>query len=464
MALVLGIPPSVLQLVQQGLIERAFHDALYPALQFRQEALVEEWPANTGQDRVMTRAGLLPAITDTIDPGTDPTPQALTYEQWTATLGRYSGSVDTHMPTSTVAVANLFLRNVKQLGLQAGQSMNRVARNALCKSYLSGQTLTTAGTLVGDTTIQVAAINGFTTVITPGPAGSVRPVPVSPATPLPITIAGVAGTRNVVQAIPNDPTDVFGPGVLVLSAAVGAVLAARAPVLSLAKPEVIRSGGGTSVDAIGPGDVATLQDFINAANQLRSFNVQPHEDGYFHAHISPAVASQLFTDPAVQRLFTALPNSDAYQTGFIGVIAGIAFYMNTESPTLTNSGKLTATGALSVYAKDMGSEVVNAAGVRIGRTLITGRGALYEMWQPGSNYVTEAGVTGKMGEFDIVNTGITIPVERIDLILRAPLNRLQDTVAATWQIMTSFAVPSDITGFGGGQMFKRAIIVESAVG
>lgn len=464
MPLVLGIPPAVIQLVQQGLIERAFHDSLFPALMFRQEALVEKWEPNTGTERIMTRAGLLPAITEPTDPGVDPPAQSVQYEQWTANLQRFTGSNDTHMPTSTNAVANLFLRNIKQLGLQAGQSMNRVSRNALCKSYLSGQTLTTAAALAADTMIRVAAINGFTTVIVPGSSGSVRPVPVSPATPLPITITGVAGTRNVIQAIPDDPTDLFGPGTLVLSVALGVGVAARTPVLSLSRPDVIRSGGGDSVDSIGPGDVATLQDFINSTNRLRRFNVQPHEDGYYHAHISPDVASQLFTDPALQRLFTALPNSEAYQTGFLGCIAGLSFYMNTESPDVTNSGRLTATGALSLYARDMGSEVVNAAGVRIGRTLITGRGALYEMWQPGSEYVTDAGITGKMGDFDVVNTGITVSTERIDLILRAPLNKSQDMVTATWQCVTAFAVPSDITGPGGGQQFKRAVIVESAIG
>lgn len=462
MPLILGIPPSVVKLVQEGLLERAFHDGLFPALQYRAEALVEEWPANTGANLFMSRPGLLAPITKAIAPGVDPIPQALSFEQWEATLSKFSGTIDTHMPTSAVASSNLFLRNIHQLGLQAGQSLNRIPRNSLFKSYLSGQTNLIVAALAGDTSIRVAAINGFTDVVIP--SGTVRPAPVSPATPLPITITGVAGTRNVVGAIPDNPDDPFGPGTLQLSAAIGGAGAAlRAPVISSAAPLVIRSGGGFSVDAIGAGDVFTLQDAINAVNKLRRNNVPPHEDGYYHAHISPDGNSQVFTDPAFQRLNTALPDHRIYQEGFIGTIAGIMFFMNTESPDRLNCGALTPTGASSVYAEDIGAEVVNATGVQVGRILITGRGALYEKWLPGSNFVSEAGVTGKMGEFEIVNAGLTVQTERIDLILRAPLNRLQDTVAATWQISTSFPVPTDVTSGTGPERYKRAVVVEHAL-
>jgi len=457
MSLVLGIPPAVINLVQQGLLERAFHDGLFPALQYRAEALVEEWPENQGTDIFMSRPGLLVPVTRPIAPGNDPIPQALSFEQWSASLQRFTNTIDTHMPTSAVASSSLFLRNIQQLGLNAGQSLNRIPRNALFKSYLSGQTNSIAATAIGDTFIRVAAINGFTDVVIP--SGTVRPAPVSPATPLPITIAGTI-SRNVVGALPDNPDDPFGPGTLQLNAAVGAVVPPRAPVISAAAPLVIRSGGGVSVDAVTAGDVFTLQDAINAVNKLRRANVPPHEDGYYHAHISPDGNSQVFQDPAFQRLNTALPDHRIYQEGFIGTIAGIMFFMNTESPDDRNTGALTPTGALSVYAEDIGAEVVNATGVKIGRILITGRGALYEKWLPGSTYVSEAGITGKMGEFQIVNAGITVSTERIDLILRAPLNRLQDQVAATWQISTSFPVPTDVTSGTGPERFKRAVVIE----
>lgn len=123
---VVGIPPVIFDLVQKGLIERGFHDSLYPNLAYRQEATFEEWGANTGEEIVMSRAGLLPPNTTPMTPGQDPTPKNPTYEQWVATLGRYGDTMDTQMPTSAVAAANLFVRNIQTLGLQAGQDRKSV--------------------------------------------------------------------------------------------------------------------------------------------------------------------------------------------------------------------------------------------------------------------------------------------------------------------------------------------------
>lgn len=461
MTIVVGVPPTVVDLVQQGLLERAFHDGLFPALQYRAEAQEEEWPANTGTEIYMTRSGLLAPVTKPTPAGQDPVPQTLNYEQWVARLARFTGTIDTHVPTSVVANSDLFLRNIHGLGLQAGQSVNRIARNAIHKPYLSGQTTLVAAALAADTTIRVSALNGFTDVVIKGT--NTRPSPVSTATPLSITITGVTGTRNVIGYAPDNPDDPDGPGTLFLDAAIGgAGAAARAPVLSAARAFIMRAGGGDSVDAISSSDVLQLQDCINATNRLRKANVLPHEDGFYHGHISTDGNGQVFTDPVWQRLNTALPDHVYYQEAFLGTMAGIAFFLNTESPDYQNSGNRTATGTSAFYSEEIGAETTNETGVNIGRVLITGRGALYERWLDERLYVTEAGVTGKVGEFTVVNQGIEVQTERIRLILRAPMNRLQDQVSATWSISTSFPVPSDITS-GGPERYKRALIIEHAL-
>lgn len=463
-AIALGIPPVILNLVQTGLLERAFHDGLFPALMYRAEAAAEEWEGNTGTEIFMTRPGLLAPITTPIAPGVDPIPQTLNWEQWRAALARYGGTIDTHMPTSATTNANLFMRNIQQLGLQAGQSLNRIPRNELFKAYLSGQTVLTTAAVAGDTTLRVASLNGFVDVIVVGT--NARPTPVSASTPLAVTIAGVTGTRNVIGATPDDPNDPTGPGTLTLSAAVGGAGAAlRAAVLSSQKPLVIRSGGGTSVDAISASDVLTLQDLINAVNKLRKANVPPHEDGFYHGHLDTDGNSQIFTDPAFQRLNTSMPDGIYYQKAFVGTIAGIAFFLNTEAPDLNNSGPRTLTGTANpFYSKDISAETTNDAGVNIGRVLITGRGALYERWlDEKKHYVSEAGITGKQGDFTINNAGIEVKTDRIRLILRAPINRFQDMVAATWSITTSFPIPSDVTAGGGSERFRRAVIIEHAI-
>jgi hypothetical protein len=465
--IILGVPSSILSLNQKGLIERAFHDGLFPNLAFRAEAMPEEWPANTGTQQFQTRPGLLTPRVKPIAPGTDPQGQSVTYEQWVAQLAQYADSVDTHIPTSVTSSANMFLRNIKQLGLQAGQSVNRVSRNALFQAYLSGQTVT-IGTLVsGATQVRVAALSGFTDVVIPG--GNVAPQTVSSAYPLPITIGtGTASFSNtVIGYIPDDQDDTNGPGTLTLGTAISAGQATttvRLTVKSAYAPRVVRSAPGDSVDAIGPGDSITLQQCINAVAFLRRASVQPHDDGFFHAHLSSLGNAQFFADPVFQRLNQSLPEHVIYKQGFIGTISGIMFIMNNEAPEEYNSGNLVATSGLGYYADELGGEVANGSGVQIGRVLITGKGSIYERYLDESQYVTEAGTLGKIGEFNVQNNGLQILTERIRLILRAPMDKLQQTVTTSWSISTSFPTPSDITAPSGPERYKRAIICEFASG
>ena len=462
MTIVLGVPPTVVNLIQQGALERAFHDGLFPALHYRAEALFEEWQGNTGVEIFESRPGILAPVVTPMVAGVDPIPVSMAYEQWSAKVDRYGNSSDIHMPTSAVACANLFLRTIHQLGLNAGQSMNRLPRNTLFTKYLSGMTNLTAATAAIDTIIQVASLNGFTDVVT---SATVRPTAVSVAVPLQITfMVAVPFTRNVIAATPNDATIPNGPGTLTLSAAVGAIVPIRTPVLAVDHPDTLISGGGFSVDAIAVADTIVLQDVINACNMLRTHNVQPHEDGLFHAHISPSSNSQLFADNALQRALTALPDHPFYQQGFIGEIGGIGFFMNTESPTDINTGAFVATGALSRFSPEIGAETRNATGVRIGRVLVTGKGALYERGLDESAYVSEAGVTGKIGEFDIMNAGIKVAVDRVRLILRAPINTMMDTVRASWSCTTGFPVPSDVLSGTGPQRNKRALVIQHSLG
>lgn len=462
-SLVLGVPAQVLDLVQQGLIEREFHDGLFPNLAYRAEFEADKWEGNTGTEVTMTRAGLLGDVVTPNVPGTDPTPQNVPFEQWTMKLDQYSGTIDTDMPTSAVANSNLFLRNVHQLGLQAGRSVNRVARNTLFKAYLGGHTVLIASASSSATTLRVASLNGFTDVVIPGT--TTRPQNISIAFPLPITIGsgGTSETKSAIGYTPDNPADPYGPGTLTLSAGLTNSYSSRAPVVSAYAPIIVRANGGASVDAITPSDTLSLQQIINAAAFLRNHNVPAHDDGTFHAHISPLAQAQVFADPVFQRLNQSLPDGMTYKEGYLGQLAGVSFFMNTESPNLLNSGSLVATASSGKYATELGAEIQNGSGVQIGRVVITGKGAGYERYLDESAYVTEAGTTGKIGEFTVVNNGVQILTERIRLVIRAPLDRLQQKVSASWSITTGFAMPSDITAPSGPQRFKRAIVLEFAL-
>lgn len=464
MSLILGIPPVVLELHQKGLLERAFHDALLPAFLFRAEAMAEEWPTNAGDELVMSRAGLLPPITAPLVPGADPVPQNVPFEQWVVKLSQFAGTIDTHMPSSATANASQLMRNIQQLGLQAGQSIDRLARNNLFQAYLQGNTNLIDAAGIGDTVLHVASLNGFIEAIAPGVTA--RPQPISASNPLPATLGvGVAAVVvTVIQAVPDVPANPLGPGVLTLSAALGAAFAARSPLKSAFATRIIRPSGGDSVDNVTAADTFVLQQAINAVAVLRQNNVQPHEDGFYHAHISPTANSQVFADPVFQRLNQSLPEHVIYKEGFIGTISGVMFFMNQQSPDDTNSGGLVGTGLLAKQGLEVGADVINKDGVKIGRTIITGKGALYERYLSEDNYLSEAGVTGKIGEFSVVNNGISILTERIRFVMRSPLDRLQQVVSSSWSLSTGFPVPSDILASSSSAKFKRAVCLEHAAG
>jgi len=408
------------------------------------------WMAQLGENHVFSRRSLLPPITDPSAAGTDPLPQALGLEQWEVTAQPFSGSLDTHMPTSHVSLGSLFLSDAKQLGIQAGMSLNRIARNRLYAAYIGGHTVT-AGAQPAVNQINIVG-NGFRTVLVNG-----RPTPIAVATPIAVTIGAVA--RNITAFVPTVATDPDGPGVATYD---GADLAApsRTVVLAVNRPFIIRAGGGTSVDAIGAGDILTMQDVIDAVARLRQMNVPAFADGYYHLHMTPTQMAQLYADVAWQRLHVALPDNIAYRDQAINVLNGCVWYQDSESPTPDNTGARTVRVGTVEYARDVKSEVINAGGLNVHRAVVIGQGAIYEKYINEMAFITEAGVMGKVGEFFVTSHGVQIMTDRIRYILRAPQDRLSEFVSQTWSFKGDWAIPSDSTT-GDGARFKRSVVIET---
>lgn len=453
--------PEIRALVQENILERAFHDALFPRLLFRGEATPQIWPANVGDTMVFTGTGLIKPKQRPLPPGTDPTPSTYQSEQWSAQLQQYADTIDTHMPTSITAIANLFLRNAQQLGLSAGQSLNRLPRNRLYNAGLSGHTVVD-GTQGSSVNVRVKRLNGFTRARRPDlAAGSpVRYDSVSTANPLAIVI--VATPASVVGFTPDTAGDEIGPGVLTLAAVSGGVTD-RDPVLAGDRTSLVRVGGGDSVDAIGSTDLLTLATIRTAVSRLRTSNVPEHPDGRFHAHLDPTSESQIFGDAEWQRLLTSLPDYYMYKQFAIGELLGCVFFRNTEAPIPeTVEGGLTATFDLDdPFAGEMTDDGAAPSGsnVTIHRPLIVGQGLLYEYYQDLNQLITEAGVTGKVGEPRITNNGIEVYTDRIQLIIRAPLNRLQDLVGTSWKFIGDWPVRTDVTT-GDAARYKRCVVIE----
>lgn len=454
-----GFSPEIAAVIQDETLIREFYDALYPNLLFRAEARVEDWPAQIGETTVFTRTGLMGVNTKPLTPGSDPTPGSYPVEQWRATASQFGNALDSNMPTSYVALNSTFLEDTKKLGLNSGQTLNRIVRDHLFRAYLAGDTVAIAAAGAGASQIVVASINGFAEVAAGG-----RVVPVSALNPIAVSFTGAEPDNQVIAAVPLDADDPFGPGIITLSAVLTVGVALREGVKSAFRTEIVRVGGGLTVDSLTGTEILTLQDVINAIAILRDNNVPTFDDGRYHVHLSPQGEAQIFADNQWQRLQQSLPEGMAYKELVVGDQVGAYWYRNRENPKRTNVGDLvdTSGGAGDAEgAPEIGAEIQNQGGVEIRRAIVVGAGSIYEKAIDEGAYITEAGVQGRIGEFNIVNNGVQIMTEGIRFILRAPQDRLQQVVGQAWSWSGDWPVPSDgVTD--GASTFKRAIVVEHA--
>jgi hypothetical protein len=308
------------------------------------------------------------------------------------------------------------------------------------------------------TTLRVKRLNGFTRSRRPDlPTGSpVRFDTVSTNNPLEITVNGVL--NYVIGFSPDTAGDEVGPGVLTVLNSITSV-ADRKAVLAADRSYAIRVGGSlnNTIDDIGSTDLLKLADIRSAVARFWTQNVPEMPDGRFHCHLDPTSQAQIFADPEWQRLLTSLPDYYMYKQFAIGELLNCVFFRNSECPL----GETVEGGLTNTFSQDdnFAGELVNASGIKIHRPLFVGQGALNEYYQDLSGLTTEAGITGKVGEPRITNNGIEVFSERIQLIFRAPLNRLQDLVATSWKMIADWPVRTDVTT-GDAARFKRIQTLE----
>jgi len=442
--------PTVVATIQDRTLQRVFRDSLFPRLMFRMEAVAELWTANLGTNQTFSRSALIRPRTRPIQPGVDPMPKSYKTEQWEATAQRWADSIDTHMPTSYVTLASQYLRNMHQLGLQAGQSINRVVRDKLYNAYVAGNTVTTALASSGATTLLLQSVNGFAFIL----AATGRQAAVSGSNTIPIKIPAISYVGAITAVTPDIAGDFIHGGSVTISPAIGADVPARSAVLADNRSVLVYSGGGSSVDDIVASDQFALRDVRAAVAQMRFNNVPTHDDGLYHWHLDPFSESQLFSDNEFQRVAgQSLPDYVHYKRFAAGALLGTVFYRNNETPFVTTVDLDPNEG------NTHGFEVTNAAGINIHRPICTGLGAIEEKYLDEGKYISEAGVTGKIGEFAVTNMGVQVMTERIRLILRAPLDRLQDMTSSSYSISGDWPVPTDVLAPGGSAAFRRAVVV-----
>ena len=413
-----NVPAAIRAMMQNGILDRVFQEALRPEFIFPAIADAEPWQGNLGDTKTFTRKGLLAPATTPIT-GSDTSAATYGIEQWSVTMDQYGQAVDTNMLSSAMALASKFMADVQTLGINAGQSLNQIARNKLYGAYAGGRTWCTT-TATSDTSIIVQSVAGFTHVLVNG-----VPTAVSASNPLTVTIEGVANTVTGV----NTGTNTLTLGTARADTAGDYVVAANAPT-------TIRPTGDTAFDLTGS-NVATFAMFRSAVTRLRKMNV-PTVNGYYVAHIDPDTESQLFSDSDFKQALQGRVDSPIYRDLSIGRFGGIDWVRNNECPTIAGG----SSGTVTVH-----------------RPIVLGAGALVAAPFEGMGDLLRGTGVEDVPDISMITVAPGVEVARI---VRPPQDRLQQTLSTSWSWVGDYGVPSDSLTNSDAALFKRAVVLEHA--
>lgn len=437
--------PAALQgAIQQGFLAREFQNGLQSKLGFRAIADRELFPVQIGETLTKTRKGLKTPVTTPLNPSNNTnfdnglTESGWGAEQYTLTINQYGDTIDLNMVTSGVGIASQFLANAHTNGVQAMQSLDRIARNTLfgggqngVGGYLGGNTRVTETLGSAGTTVKVDDIRGFQNVLVNGLV-----VPVGTASAMTVTIG--AGVYQLVGVQPDAVTTSTAPGgisgTLTFDGNVAVADGAEGiAVRSATAPLVLRTNNRATSAAFQAGDTLGIQDVNSAVATLRSNNV-PTIGGLYNCYLDPIQRQSLFRDPDFKLLYRGAYGSDAYRDGQIIELLGVRFIDTTEAPQQASLG----------------------AGP-IHRAIVVGQGALVE----GDYQAT--------GHTDIpgFNDGLVEMIDSVAMVTREPLDRLKQIIAQSWYWIGGFALPTDKTAApdiiptATNSYLKRGVVIES---
>src|SRR2546422_36225 len=132
-----NFPSGLTGLLQSGFLERELEEGLDSILAYRREAIEETIPARIGETLTKTRKGRKAPAATPLDPaamtGLDQglTPSSFTIEQYAFTMSPYGDTVDVDLLEELGGIADQMVANSRNNGVQAAQSLERIARKKL---------------------------------------------------------------------------------------------------------------------------------------------------------------------------------------------------------------------------------------------------------------------------------------------------------------------------------------------
>ena len=162
-----AFPAALLPIIQSNFLERKFQDALRSKLVYREVADREDFPIGIGETQIKTRAGLKAPVTTPLVASTNTnfdngvTPSSFTVEQFAMTINQYGDAIDLNTVTNRVGIVNQYIHNGVVNAVQAAQTLDRLARDALFSAALAGNTFVKATLGAPATAVTVDDVRGF---------------------------------------------------------------------------------------------------------------------------------------------------------------------------------------------------------------------------------------------------------------------------------------------------------------
>jgi len=441
-----NFPLQLQAAIQQGYLAREFQNGLTSKLGFRQIADRENVSAGIGETITKTRKSLKTPVTTPLNPASNTnfdnglTATGWGVEQYTLTLNQYGDTTDLNMVTSLAGIASQFLANAHTNGIQAMQSLDRLARNALfggamngVGGYLGGNTRVNMTLGSTGTTISVDDIRGFQRIILEGQVTAI-----SAGAGMTITVG--SGSYTLVSAAPDATNISTAPGGISGTLTVSSNIsttdgAAGNAVVSSVAPNVIRPNGRLTSAALAAGDTLGIQNVLAAVAALRRNNV-PSINGAYNCYLDDLQLLGLFRDADFKYLYRGAYGSEEYRSGQVIELLGVRFIPTTEAPQ---------------------QAAINAAAGPIHRAIVLGQGALVEGNFAGTGYSDIPGV----------DTALLEMIDGVAMVTREPLDRLRQIIAQSWYWIGGFALPTDVTADASiiptatNSYLKRGVVIES---
>ncbi len=459
-----NFPAALAAILQQGFLERELEEGLDSVLAYRRAALRETIPARIGETLTRTRKGRKTPITTAMDPTSNTgldnglSPSTFSVERYSFTMRQYADTVDVNLMSDLAGIADQLIANSRNNGVQAAQSLERIARQKLFSAYLGGNSRVRTDLGAGSTTtVHVDDIRGFTSVLVNGEVTGI-----SGGNPLTVTETAISGggvdqTLTVTAAVADGTNHSSVPdgisGVLTF-------LTATLPVngdalLALNGPKILRPFGHLTTAQMTSADTLSFGLIEDAVAYLRDNGVPPMMDGTYHCIMDNVSMRQLWADQDFKILFAGRYQSDEYRDGDLVRLLGVTYIPTTEAYVQPAGQQYSGTS----YGSAGGGTGPSAISTRIRRPIVMGAESIIQGDFEGlEEFLAREGIN-PIGDVFLVNG--------VAQILRPPLDRLAQTASLTWDWIGDFAVPTDLTATtdiiptASNALFKRALVLET---